>query len=220
MKSDMILESKSTTIAFRCPICGQAILSGVNLFRLSGDMLRLRCPDCDSALTIQRTNDRKFRLSVPCMFCPKPHSFVLSGGTIFGNDLFSLPCGLAGMNILYMGKEEQVKEALEKDDALLDELFEEEDREQLSRLHAADRSEEPVDPGVEQVVRFLLCELEDEGKISCFCDGKEELPLYDFQILSERVRIFCHCCNADTYLPLRSEADAEDFIRTDSLELK
>ncbi|MBQ8911811.1 MAG: hypothetical protein IJY89_04505, partial [Clostridia bacterium] len=83
----MILESKSTTIAFRCPICGQAILSGVNLFRLSGDMLRLRCPDCDSALTIQRTNDRKFRLSVPCMFCPKPHSFVLSGGTIFGNDL-------------------------------------------------------------------------------------------------------------------------------------
>ena len=47
-----------------------------------------------------------------------------------------------------------------------------------------------------------------------------EIPLYDFQILSERVRVFCHCCNAEAYLPLRSEADAEDFIKTDRLDLK
>ena len=52
------------------------------------------------------------------------------------------------------------------------------------------------------------------------CKEEGEIPLYDFQILSERVRVFCHCCNAEAYLPLRSEADAEDFIKTDRLDLK
>jgi predicted RNA-binding Zn-ribbon protein involved in translation (DUF1610 family) len=215
----MILESKNTTIAFRCPICGQAILSGLNLFRLSGDMLRLKCPDCDTALTVNRTNDGKFRLSVPCMFCPKPHSFVVSSDALFNKELFSLPCGLSGMDLLYMGTEEQVTAALEEGDRLLDEMLDDSEKEQLSALHQGENEESP-DPGVEHVVRFLLCELEEEKKISCFCDGKEELPLYDFQILSERVRVFCHCCNAECYLPLRSEADAEDFIRMDALELK
>ena len=215
----MILENKHATVAFRCPICGQAILSGLNLFRISGDMLRLKCPDCDTALTVNSTNDGKFRLSVPCMFCPKPHSFVLSKETLFDKELFTLPCGLSGMDLLYVGNEEQVMAALEQSDKLLDEMLDDNEKEQLSALHRGE-SEEAPDPGVEHVVRFLLCELEEEKKISCFCDGKDELPLYDFQILSERVRIFCHCCNAETYLPLRSEADAEDFIRMDSLELK
>ena len=217
----MILESKHTTIAFRCPICAKAILSGVNLFRLQGDLLKLKCPDCDTALTVHKTNEGNFRLSVPCLFCPKPHSYVLGADSFFNGDLFSLPCGLSGMDILYMGKEERVKEALDESEKELFDILEEEDLQQLSMMHQNNREEEEMpDPGVEHVVRFLLCELEDEGKISCFCDGKEEIPLYDFQFLSERVRIFCHCCNAETYLPLRSEADAEHFIRMDALELK
>ena len=100
----MILESKETTLAFRCPLCGQSILSGVNLFRISGDLLRLRCPDCDTALTLNKTNDGKFRLSVPCMFCPKPHSYLLGESTLFNKELFALPCGLSGMDVLYIGK--------------------------------------------------------------------------------------------------------------------
>ena len=88
----------------------------------------------------------------------------------------------------------------------------------LSALKREDK--EKVDPAVENVVHFLLCELEEEGKITCYCKEEGEIPLYDFQILSERVRVFCHCCNAEAYLPLRSEADAEDFIKTDRLDLK
>ncbi|MBP3321410.1 MAG: hypothetical protein J6M12_03565 [Clostridia bacterium] len=216
----MILESKETTLAFRCPLCGQAILSGVNLFRITGDILRLRCPDCDTALTLNKTNDGKYRLSVPCMFCPKPHSYVLGEKNLFNEELFTLPCGLSGMDVLYIGKEDRVREALEESDRLLDSMLDEEEKEQLTALHRKGEDREGYDPGVEQVMRFLLCELEDEKKISCFCDGKEEIPLYDFQVLSERVRVFCHCCNAETYLPLRSEADAEDIVKIDKLELK
>ena len=192
----------------------------VGVFALSGDMIKLKCDCGHSELLIQKCGDGKIRLTVPCMFCPKPHNYLLSEGTLFKEGLFTLPCALSGMDVLYIGKEEQVKRALEESDKLLDSMLDEEEKEQLTALHRKGGEEEGYDPAVEHVMRFLLCELEDEKKISCFCDGKEEIPLYDFQVLSERVRVFCHCCNAETYLPLRSEADAEDIVKIDALELK
>ena len=214
----MILENKNTTVAFRCPSCFKAVLSGVNIFRLSGDLLRLRCPECGEALTVQKTPDRKYRLSVPCVFCASPHNLLISESSLFGEDLFSVPCGFTGMDIFWAGKENEVRAALEKSDRELEALLDDNAREKLSLMHREAEEDSP-DPAVEHVVRFLICELEEEGRISCYCKDEGEIPLYDFQILSERVRIFCHCCGADAYLPLRSEADAEHFIGIDSLEL-
>ena len=39
----MIIQPKNTTIAYRCPACGQAVKSMVGVFALSGDMIKL-CP--------------------------------------------------------------------------------------------------------------------------------------------------------------------------------
>ncbi len=214
----MILENKNTTVAFRCPICGKAILSGINIFRLSADMLRLRCPDCDQALTVERTKEGKIRLSVPCMICAHPHNLLISENALFGEGLFAVPCGLSGIDIFFAGEEKEVQQALERSGKELQALMDDAGIDSFALLHTEE--EETPDPAVEHVVRFLLCELEDEGKISCYCKEEGEIPLYDFQVLSERVRVFCHCCNAETYLPLRSEADAEHFISIDSLELK
>ncbi len=215
----MILKDQKTTVAFRCPSCGKAILSGVNLFRLSADMLRLRCPDCDEALTVTSTNDGKLRLSVPCVFCPRPHNLVISKNAFFSEDLFVVPCGLSGIDIFFAGGEEAVRAALQKNEEDLKKVLRESGIENFAKLRE-DPPDPLPDPAVEHVVRFLLCELEEEGKISCYCKEEGEIPFYDFQVLSERVRIFCHCCNAETYLPLRSEADAEHFISVDSLTLK
>ena len=46
----MILEPKSTSIAYRCPSCGSGIMSAVDVFKLSADRVRLKCtnPDCAS----------------------------------------------------------------------------------------------------------------------------------------------------------------------------
>ncbi len=214
----MILDNITTTIAYRCPICGQGILSGVNLFRLKGDVNRLRCPECDTVLSVSETNEGKLRISVPCMICPNPHNLTIAKNAFFEKDLFTLPCPLSGIDTLFVGKEEKVREALDESGRQLSQILEEEGVDSFAPLHAEE--EEKVDPAVDSVVRFLLCELEDEKKITCYCNETGEIPLYDFQVLSERVRIFCHCCNAEAYLPLRSEADAEDFIKTDSLRLK
>lgn len=214
----MILENKNTTVAFRCPRCGKAVLSGVNPFRLSGDMLRLRCTDCDEALEIVKAGEDKLRLSVPCLLCARPHVMTVGKNAFYNDSLFTVPCSLSGVDVLFVGKEEEVKKALDENAERLTALFEEAGVDNLDALRREEP--DPSDAAIEDVVHFLLCELEDEGKITCFCKDEGEIPLYDFQILSERVRVFCHCCNAEAYLPLRSEADAVDFIKTDRIDLK
>ena len=155
---------------------------------------------------------------MPCLICAHPHNLTISKEAFFTDDLFSVPCSLSGLDILFVGEKEKVEKALSDSGKELERLLQDAGIDDLSALKREDK--EKVDPAVENVVHFLLCELEEEGKITCYRKEEGEIPLYDFQILSERVRVFCHCCNAEAYLPLRSEADAEDFIKTDRLDLK
>ena len=39
----MVLESKQTTVAYRCPHCGAGVLSAVGMFSLAADMVKLKC---------------------------------------------------------------------------------------------------------------------------------------------------------------------------------
>ena len=88
----MILEPRSTTVAYRCPSCGSGIMSAVGVFNLSADRVRLKCtnPECASvkkagdeslsfrdnaALDITLASDGTVRISVPCIFCGKPHVY-------------------------------------------------------------------------------------------------------------------------------------------------
>ena len=69
----MKLPVKETTLAYRCPHCGATVFSLVGIFALSGDMLKLKCSCGKSETVVTYTSDRKLRLAVPCIACPKPH---------------------------------------------------------------------------------------------------------------------------------------------------
>ena len=79
-----------THIAYRCPECGQTIYGFVGKFALSANLLRIKCSCGGSALDINITNDKKIRLSVPCIFCRQNHSFVVSESIFFGREKFLL----------------------------------------------------------------------------------------------------------------------------------
>ena len=89
--SVMILDPQKTTIAYRCPSCGGGVISAVGMFYLGADMVKLKCTCGECELTMVYTGDDKVRLSVPCLVCPKPHSFTVSRSLFFGRDLFVLP---------------------------------------------------------------------------------------------------------------------------------
>ena len=67
----MVLDSKQTTVAYRCPHCGMGVMSAVNLFALSADMVKLKCTCGKSEMTVVMSKtDSKVRMTVPCLVCP------------------------------------------------------------------------------------------------------------------------------------------------------
>ncbi len=216
----MILTDKNTTIAYRCPHCGNAVLGCAGLFTLSADMLKIKCECGGSEMTITTAFDGKIRITVPCLVCPNPHSFLLSKSIFFSDGIFVIPCSYSGIDIAFVGAQEKVSKALDEQAEKLNMIMEENGLQSFEQLKSDERWDDMQYSQIEDIVRFMLCELDEEGKISCYCADEGEIPYYSFQILSERVRIFCECCHAEKTIPLSSNADAEAFIRIDGLDLK
>ena len=107
----MVLKNTESTIAYRCPHCGSGILAMVGVFALSGDMIKLKCDCGHSELLIQKCGDGKIRLTVPCMFCPKPHQYVLSHAAFFDQSIYTIPCGGSRYQTPFPGRRKRLAAA-------------------------------------------------------------------------------------------------------------
>ena len=212
----MVLESRQTTVAYRCPQCGAGVMSVVNLFALHADMIKLKCDCGGSEMTLVHTKDNKVRFTVPCIFCPNPHHFTLSSHGFFDKEMFALPCPYSGMNIALMGDTDRVKAELARSELELLELLEENNAESFSALH---EKQEFNDPQVLEIITYIIKELDDEGRINCLCESDEEGD-YELEFLSDAVKISCKRCGASAILPTNSLIDAYEILGADSLELK
>ena len=212
----MVLESKQTTVAYRCPHCGAGVMSVVGLFQLSADMVKLKCSCGESEATIVYGKDGNIRFTVPCILCPTPHHFSVKSSLFFGKDLFVLPCPYSDINICMMGEINHVKAELSRTElALLDML-------EQSGLSSFDeiRSEQYLsDPQVTEIVTYVIRELDAENKIFCHCPPGEEGE-YEAQIGREGITVSCARCHASKTIPTDSLIGAHDFLHTDSLELE
>ena len=214
----MVLETKQTTLAYRCPHCGNGVISAVNPFLLKGSMLRLKCDCGESFLEIQPTTDHKFRLTVPCILCPTPHHFTVSENLFYDKELFVLPCPYTDLNIGMMGEINHVKAELSRTELELMDLMEEHGVQSFSALHKQ-AAETVSDPQVQEIVLFVIRDLDEEGKIFCKCPSDVE-HAYDAEILSEGVRVSCQKCGATKILPTNSMTEAHEFLNCDALYLE
>ena len=210
----MIIDQKKTTLAYRCPSCGAVPTSMVGAFSLSGDLFKLKCSCTQSHMTVEKTQDDKIRLTVPCVACPQPHSYVLSKNVFFGSDIFVIPCSLCGVDICFIGKENEVASAiLRSNEEILKALGEN----PIESLKSKDE-EEYTDPAIFDMITFVISDLCDEGKIFCRCpEGHGD---YLATILKNSVKVECKNCGASHEIVARGISDAESFLSKESLELK
>ncbi len=210
----MVLDQKKTHIAYRCPRRGCAATGFARAFAPTADMLRLKCPCGESEMTMAATPDKKVRLSVPCLFCPQNHQFVVSQSIFFGRDLFLLNCPYTNIDICFIGKEDKVEEEITRNTEELNRLFEE-----IGSPIATQRVHTPEsvlpDAQIYDIIRFLVKDLEAEGAISCPCHGGE----YETEITAEGIRVFCLSCGASHLFAADSVAAAQEFLSCDRLEL-
>ncbi len=216
----MILSQKETVIAYRCPHCGMGVMSIVGAFSLSGDLMKLKCSCGHSELQIFRASDKKIRLNVPCLICPKGHSYTVGQSTFFAREgVFTLSCTLSGLPLCFIGKKDDVIAALEEATRELEELLAEAGTDSLDDIREKSDSDDPFDASIDDIIRYTICELEDEGKIKCNCPTSAVAD-YQFEIIDDTLRVFCEKCGASVTLPMTDSAMAQEFLMIDSLELK
>lgn len=215
----MILEPKTTHVAYRCPECGTTVYGLVGKFALSADMLRLKCECGGSHLDIAVTNEQKLRLSVPCIFCKTNHSYVVSQSIFFGRELFLLNCPYANMDIGFIGDKEKTDAELERTGAELERLLADLETDDFKEMQPRDINEEDVLPSAEvyDAIRFLVKTLEDEGGIDCPCHAARD---YELRFTEGGIEVYCPTCGASHAFSTSSPAAVEEYLGLDELELK
>ena len=213
----MILDSKQTTVAYRCPHCGAGIMSAVGLFSLSADMMKLKCDCGKSEMTAVYSKDGKVRLTVPCIFCPKPHTFTVNSSLFFGKDLFVLPCPYSDMNVCFIGDMNHVKAELARSELELLDILAENGIDSFEALQNDDE-EVLTDPQIFDIIMFVIHDLEAENKIFCRCESGE--GEYEAEVLDDAIRVSCKKCGASRDIPTDSLLSAHAFLNCDSLHLE
>lgn len=211
----MVLDKKETTIGYRCPVCGTSVLSGIGMFALSADLLRLKCPCGHTDLIIEYTSNKMIRLTVPCLACPNPHTFTVSSQMFFRGEPLAFPCPYSGLDICFTGSPDNVRQSMkEADETLLELLGETEFADFTEAMH----KEKLTDPQIEEIVRFVVADLDADGRISCDCPPcKGE---YEVDITPEYVEITCTKCGASAAVPTDSLADATAFLGCEKIILR
>ena len=214
----MVLDPKQTTVAYRCPACGAGIMSAVGLFALSADMVKLKCTCGESEMTVVYSKDGKVRLTVPCMVCPKPHTFTLNSSLFFDKDLFAMQCPYSDLNVACIGETNQVKAELARGELELLDLLEQSGVKSFDSLKNDEES--LTDPQILDVVMFVIHDLDAEGKIFCRCDPADNGRQYDAEVLNDGVRVSCRKCGAERLIPTDSCLGAHAFLNADALHLE
>ncbi len=207
-------------IAYRCPECGVATVGLVGKFVGEANMIRLKCScDVPSSLDINVEKDGKVKLAVPCILCKQSHTYTVTEGIFFEREHFTLACPFAGMDIAFIGGEESVGEALSRTEGELRTLMSGFEAEELSDLQPQDMTEDEIlpDPAVYDTLRFVVKDLEAEGKVFCPCAKGEG---YDLRFAEGGIDVFCPSCGASVLLAAASVGISEEYLTLDSLTLK
>lgn len=213
----MIIDAKQTAVAYRCPACGNGVMSVVGVFSLSGDMIKLKCECGKSEMLILRSQDKKIRLTVPCLVCPKPHLYTLAQSLIFSRDVLAFSCPYSGLDICFVGEKDAVTAAMQKADEELYRVMQEAGIENFEGFQQTQHEEEWLgDPQIYDIVNFMISDLAADQKITCAC---EHGGSYTFSIDEEGLFVYCVKCGAGRAYQLKNITDAQEFLNIDRIDL-
>ena len=218
----MILDPKKATIIYRCPECGSGVKGLVGIFTLSGKMIKVKCACGCSELTLSHSADKKIRLSVPCLVCPNPHNYTVGENGFFSKEVFTLSCPYTGLDICFIGSEEDAGKAFDEAGEEFRKLLDEVGIDRNAVRSDVSDDELFDDTMIEEIIRFMLAELQDEGNISCNCP-EDVFPSYDHEFVPpdyENLRIYCRKCGAEKIMPMTSVSQAQDLLEISHIELK
>ena len=142
---------------------------------------------------------------------------ILYIAIVFDRDKFLLSCPYANMDIAFLGSEENVNAEAQRAEEELSRLLTNLEAEDLSDIQPEDMANEEILPDAElyDIVRFLVRELEADGKVDCPCHSVN----LDFRFTEGGVEVYCIDCGATYEFPVQSTAVARETLMLDEIKL-
>ena len=129
-----------------------------------------------------------------------------------------MSCPYSDINIACLGEIDRVKAELARGELELLDLMEQSGLQSLDVLRG-DEDALP-DPQVQEIVMFVINDLDAEGKIFCKCDANDNGRQYDAEVRNDGVLVSCRKCGASRLIPTDSCIGAHAFLNADALYLE
>ena len=211
-------KKRERLIAYRCPSCASTVFGTVGRFALAADMLRLKC-SCDdpTSLDITLMRDEKIRLAVPCILCGESHSYTVSPEILINRSISKLSCPYSSVDIAFIGEEELINEELARTEAELSKIMAGLEVESIKELQPEDMRGEEIlpDPAVYDTIRFVLKDLEADGKVICPCKKGG----YDLRFSDEGIQAYCESCGSTYTFRSVTPSACEEYLLLDEIKL-
>lgn len=188
-----LLAEYNTTLAWRCPICGELSPDEINIFDFSGNnKLDLKC-DCDFVkVSIDRMKN-KYCLEYTCIFCESRHSILYSPEEFWNNQIKQIKCLDMGAELGYLGPQDKINSFLETEEEL---------NHILSELEVKDYFYQP------EIMLSILDELQsiaESSNLVCQCGNLD----IDIEILPQELRLICENCQGTTTINTETQEDLQ-----------
>jgi hypothetical protein len=110
-----MLVDRSTVIAVRCPWCGSVQFNTVAPFQLSGgSAIDAQCQCGEKLFTLRRTDGGGYRINISCIACDCEHNYRLGYNELWKSNICVLRCLYTQIEVCFMGRMQQVVEAVDR----------------------------------------------------------------------------------------------------------
>jgi len=202
-------------IAYRCPYCGKGVISNTGVFALPAEKISLKCPCKRSEATFTYVAGNKLEITVPCIFCPSPHTYSVQKAALMNKELFTLECPYTGSATVFSGDLDHVRAELSRTELELLNVMDENGIDSFENLH---KKNNIPDSQVYDTIMYVIGELDEEGKIYCRCDSPS--GDYEISLTDDGILVRCTVCGASKTIPTDSYLAAHAFLEVDSITLE
>lgn len=201
-----MIEEAKRTLAYICPVCGNAVAIERTAFQLAAAVNHLPCPCGKSELVVEMMGNQ-CHLRVPCIFCGKDHKVTCSTRAFLHEKALAFSCAASGLDCLYVGEEGPVFQALDRLEQAVDRLVLESQAEEKGAF---------LDELVMGEVLGEVKEIARRGGIHCECGSSE----YNIRVGYSAVELVCGRCGGILRLPAATADDIDDICCKTKLTIK
>ncbi|NLJ99695.1 MAG: hypothetical protein GX318_00460 [Clostridia bacterium] len=201
----MSVIATSTKLVLRCPSCGEVGYHDLLMFTFAHSISSKYECSCGFPVAYLSTRDKKhYLLQIECCFCEDIHPYYYLRKDLWGGETLSLECDDSGLEVAFVGSEENVREAIENSNKSLAEMAED--------LGFGDYF---TNPEIMYGILDYLNQLAEDGNLYCQC-GYYNIEI---EIYPDRLELKCDACGCMGMIMAQKEKDLEAVRDLPKMEL-